>query len=413
MAGRGQIRGGGEGMDKARRTRWMMRAASLVFAVILWFFVTWDGTSFISKDLRVPLRFQDMADGYSVSSEVKTIDVRLEGSFESLALINGDSITASVGLQDLRQGKYRLPVQISALPANIRVTGTNPNAVDFELFRMIERTMRPSLTLLDEIPQNMSMGGVTVTPQEISVKGPEADVLAVRRAEVKSGVRDLMDGEHELAVYLESDGRDTSGLVIDPPSVMVRAEFTQSMREAAVPIKVSITGEPREGFGVGSVTVSPDTATLRGAREWLEAISELEINAIDVTDHTESMNVDIPLESPNPNVTVVGPNYVNVRVELRTAVEIKTFAGVNISVYGASGAKKWSVLPPSASVTVERSLTASAPFDVSSPPLELYVDVTNIVAPQIVLPVLVRNAARGMSVIRIEPQQVTVSAMTP
>ncbi|MDR1472502.1 MAG: hypothetical protein LBS75_08250 [Synergistaceae bacterium] len=400
-------------MDKAQRTRWIMRAASLVFAVILWFFVTWDGTSLISKDMRIPLEYQDMADGYSLSGAAQTADVRLEGSFEALAMIDGDSITASVGMRDLKPGKYRLPVQISTLPPNIRVTSVNPSVVEFELFRMIERKMRPSLTLLGEAPQNMSLGNVTITPPEVSVKGPEADVLAVRRAEVRGSAKDLTGGEKSLPVLLDSGGDASRVLAIDPPSVRVSAEWTQSMREAVVPIRVKVTGEPLDGFEVGAVAASPDSVTLRGARERLEGIKELEVNAIDVTSHSESVNVDMPIEAPDGGVTIVGPDHVNVTVELRAAVEIKAYSGVSINIHGAPNPDRWRVSPPSASVTVERSLIASSPFDPGKPPLELYVDVTNIVASQITLPVLVRNAAGGTSVLRIEPRQVSVSAAVP
>jgi hypothetical protein len=139
----------------------------------------------------------------------------------------------------------------------------------------------------------------------------------------------------------------------------------------------------------------------------------LEINAIDVTGHTENMNVDIPLEPPNNDITIIGPDYVNVRVELHTAMETKTFTGVQINIRGALNAKGWNVSPQTANVTVERSMLASSQFDVSKPPLELYVDVTNVVAPRLVLPILTDNVAAGMNVIRIEPQQVSVSAVIP
>ncbi len=40
-----------------------------------------------------------------------------------------------------------------------------------------------------------------------------------------------------------------------------------------------------------------------------------------------------------------------------------------------------------------------------SVPCELYVDVSNIVSKQLVLPVLVRNLKSGFKVVRIEPEQ--------
>ncbi|MDR1651172.1 MAG: hypothetical protein LBR87_05245, partial [Synergistaceae bacterium] len=62
-------------MDKPARTRWLMRGASLAFAVILWFFVAWDRTVLTTRDLTVPLTYQDLPDGYSISNEIQSVEV--------------------------------------------------------------------------------------------------------------------------------------------------------------------------------------------------------------------------------------------------------------------------------------------------------------------------------------------------
>ena len=45
-------------MDKTSRNRWLARGASLAFAVILWFYVTWEGTELTSRKFTVPLSYQ-------------------------------------------------------------------------------------------------------------------------------------------------------------------------------------------------------------------------------------------------------------------------------------------------------------------------------------------------------------------
>jgi YbbR domain-containing protein len=397
-------------MDRARRTRWFLRGASLVFAVILWLFVTWDGTSLSTRSLSVPLAYQDLPDGYSISQAPQNVSVRLEGRLESLALLNRSDITAVVGMRDLRPGKYRLPVQLTA-PGNVRVLSYSPNAVDFELFRMIERTIRPVLTLQDELPGGLLMSSVDITPSEIIIKGPEADVLAVRRAEARSTVREMTGGERELRVFLVSEGGSIDNLTVEPQSVMVRADFRENLQELRVPVKIQLTGVPGDGLKVGSVVISPDFVVLRGTKEALSGVAEISLHDIDISGLTDDMNADIPLEPPSDSMSIVGEGYVNVRVNLRSAAETRTFLTVPISLFGAESDERWSLSPPTASVTVERPVNSGAPFDPDVPPVELYVDVTNVVASQLTLPVLVRDVEDGLTIIRIDPQQVSVTAV--
>jgi hypothetical protein len=46
-----------------------------------------------------------------------------------------------------------------------------------------------------------------------------------------------------------------------------------------------------------------------------------------------------------------------------------------------------------------------------SAPCELYVDVSNIVSNQLMLPVLVKNLRKDLQIVQIEPEQVVVTAI--
>jgi YbbR domain-containing protein len=386
-----------------------MRGASFAFALILWYFVTWDTSGLSTRELRVPLLYQDIPDGYSLSNIIQNVEVRLEGRGVELALLNTGEITASVGVSDLRPGKYRLPIQM-VTPSYVRVLSYSPNVVDIELFRMIERSFRPTLALKDELPENMAVSSVDIRPAEVTVKGAEAAVMALRRAEVRSTVKEMAGGEREMAVVLMDENGDVHGLVPEPPTVVASARFTATLQEARIPVRTQVTGTPGYGFEVANVVLSPDVVTLRGTRDALLGVSEITINPIDVSGHTESMNVDIPLESPSDAIAIIGADHVNLRIDLRAGVETRTFLGVPIKLLGTNEAEKWTVSPASAGVTVEK-LAAAAALDPESPPLELYVDVTNVVSSQISLPILVQNVKSGVSVIRIEPPQVVITAV--
>jgi YbbR domain-containing protein len=372
--------------------------------------VTWEGTELTSRKFTVPLNYQGIPEGYSISRTIDNVEVRLEGRLEEFALMNRRDIVASVGMSDLRPGKYSLPIQVVS-PSGLRVSSYSPNTVDFELFRMISRSLRPSLVLQGDMPENLVLSSVDVTPSEVAVRGPEAAVMEVRRAEARIAAADMIGGvERELPVLLLKEDGEAANIEADPPSVMAKAYFIRTTQETRVPVNVRVTGTPGGGLEIGKVVISPDTVLLRGTGADLMGVSALTLNPIDVTGHTENMNMDIPLEPPSDSMTIIGTDSVSLTVEFRNAVETRTFLGVPVELRGASGATKWSLSPQAASVTVERPSVPGTAFDPDDPPLELYIDATNVVTSQLTLPVLVDNAAAGVNVIRIEPSQVTITA---
>jgi YbbR domain-containing protein len=235
--------------------------------------------------------------------------------------------------------------------------------------------------------------------------------MAVRRAEVRGSVRDLTGGERDLKVFVMNENEQAEDITIEPDVVRVRANFTKAVREIRARVNVQVKGVPGGGLEVGSVVVSPDVIALRGTKDAIRGVSEIVVEPIDVTGHTEDMHVEIPLEAP-PGMDFAGTNRVSVDVKFQRAVENRTYLSVHIGLRGVENAKDWVVSPPSASVTVEkeRPEDGSPAFDPERVPLELYIDATNVVASQMVLPILTQNEDAGIKVIRIEPRQVTLTA---
>jgi YbbR domain-containing protein len=411
MAAKGRLHKFFDFSDESTRTRIALQVLSLVFAMSLWLFVTWDGTATSVRNISVPLKYPDLQDGYSIADAAAVIDVTLEGRIEALALMDRNEITASVAVNDLRPGKYRLPVQLE-IPEGVRLSAYSPHTVDVELFRIIERTLRPALSVVGSPPENLSLGSVSINPAEVVTRGPEALILSVRRAEVRESVENLMIGINgDLAVKLVGDDGDVEGILIEPRLVRVMAKLEEAVDLKRVPVMVSAEGIPAEGFDIGIVSVSPDMVTLRGRRSSLQRVDEIVLNAIDVTGHSETMDIDVPIDPPAEGIAVLSADKANVRIEFDSAIEAATFQNVPVSVTGLGVYSDWALDPATASVTLERTVAGTAQFDMGSPPLELYVDVTNVVTRRMVLPVLVRNLSEDVRILRIDPERITINAL--
>lgn len=404
--------GGPDLSDEMKKTRWVLRILSVAFAVALWIFVTWDGTALSTREIAVPLKFADLLDGYSATSATRDVKVVIEGRQELLAF-GTNTITASVGMQDLRPGKYRLPVQVS-VPESTRLVSCTPRFVEFELFRIIERTLQPRLAPPGDLPDGYSLEEFETIPSEVTVRGSESEVTSIRRAEIQGTFKELRSGlAKELPVLLMGEKDVVRGLAVKPEKVQVRAVFTESFEEKTVPVRAITTGSPTAALEVSSITVSPDFVTLRGPRGELQDISEIRLNAIDVSNASEDMDYDVPLIAQGSKVTVLGSPYAHVRVEFHSAVERYTFLNVPIAVRGRGVYENWDTVPSRADVTIEWSAVPGMSINRTNPPFELYVDVTNVVSQRISLPLLVKDLPLGIKIIRLEPEQITIRAIIP
>ena len=398
--------------DKTSRMRWFLRMLSLVFAVALWLFVTWDGSAMSTRQFEIPLKYTDTSDGYSISNKTSNITVVVEGRLEVLAILSRNMITASVSMNGLKPGTYRLPVQLS-IPDNLRLVSYSPQVVDFSLFRIIERRLKPNLVVKGEMPHDFSIGNIEITPQEVVVKGSETEVLSVRRAEVSQTFPWLrLHSGSELPVYLAGDRGEVKGLTVEPKQVRVSVTFAEATDEATVPVKVPLKGVPADGLEVSSVMVSPDVVVLHGYKNTLSKIQALSTDPVDVSGIDSDSEFEVSMRPPE-GTRIDVPGAAKVRVVLGSATETRTFFNVPVKVYGKSAYSNWKLSPSTVTVTIERPLSSKQHTERETPPVGLYVDVANVVSDQLTLPVLVRDAAVGIKVLRIEPAQVELRASQP
>jgi YbbR domain-containing protein len=78
---------------------------------------------------------------------------------------------------------------------------------------------------------------------------------------------------------------------------------------------------------------------------------------------------------------------------------------------GAVQGREWKISPQSVKLTIQGTKADVDALQSGSVPCDLYVDVSNIVSKQLNLPVLVKNLRSDFKVLRIEPEQVTVTVV--
>lgn len=183
----------------------------------------------------------------------------------------------------------------------------------------------------------------------------------------------------------------------------VRNPRVERATAKAVPVVPTIVGEPRFGYSLLGVQVTPAAVSIRGEPQQLEAVQRVTTEPINMTGATRDIVQDVAVIAPAG--TEVGVR-VRVSIQIAPAIAITVLRGVRVQVVGA---------PPGTAVDLQ---PATVQVRVSGPVLLVTrlradeftatVQAADLAAGQHTLPVRVRGPAE-VEVFDIQPAQIVVT----
>lgn len=208
---------------------WVLKLLSLVFSLVLWFFVM--GEQKLELGYTVPLELKNVPTGLMVANDVPSlVNIRISGPRTVLANLRPSDISIVVDLGDLQPGLTsfkRLEERLN-IPSVLKVTRLSPSYIDVKLERIKEKTVPVRVTLAGSLPDGYSLGEVGVKPNRIVLKGAEGELKDL--SEVVTDPVDVADVRESfsLMVPVNYQGKFTS--VKDVQSVEVRVEVSKPPR---------------------------------------------------------------------------------------------------------------------------------------------------------------------------------------
>jgi YbbR domain-containing protein len=386
---------------------------SLVISLVLWAFVAWDGNSDGTRSMSANIEYLNLQRGYSMFDNTRRVEIRLVGRINALSRVEQSDVSARVDLQGLQPGKYSLPINIST-PPFVRVRSWQPSTADVEIYRHVERTVAVSYRIEGNLPEGMAVSSVNILPKEAVISGPESDVLSVQSVEAVIPASKIKDGE-AIVLPLKVTGQQVNPhrVAITPNQAEVTVSLENEILGESIPVEVSVIGTPADGYELDSIVVVPSTVAIKGKSTAVKKMTSLVLPPVDISGLDQNLNLMLPLQpvEMTPEVEISGPDRARVEIYIRKKMAEKTFSGVGVMTEGSVQGKEWKLSPMSVKLTISGTKADIDALHSGSVPCELYVDVSNIVSKQLVLPVLVRNLKSGFKVVRIEPEQVTVTAV--
>jgi len=384
-----------------------LKIVSVALAIFLWMYASGDRDE--EKTFFVPVEYRNVPEGISVTAQTEEVEVQVSAPPALLSSLNARDVICEVDLRGLKSpSRHRLPVKIS-LPPGFSIISVKPSYIEVELHRMIERVMSVEVEIAD-IPEGYIVHSVNTVPDKVVVKGREELITKVTGAVVRLPWEKVSSGESVRAsVELKAQDEIPSGLTIEPSWVNVSVSAEKGFPRKEVPVEVQLRGAPDPDFAVESLVVVPGRVTLEGPPNVLSGIVSVKTAPVSVEGLSKSDERTVALEIPK-GVSLQGEGQAEVKIELRERTVSRTFFDIPVKIAGRGVYSKWRLDPDRVDIVLEGPPSAVERLNPKELPIEVYVDISNIVSKQISAAPKVRLQGVDVRVVKIEPPQVMLYA---
>lgn len=217
-------------MFKLLTENWALKLLSLVFALILWFFVM--GERKLERSYAVPLEMKNIPAGMMVANEVPTeVEVRINGPRTLLMNLHAEDMRIVVDLKDLPPGLTsfkRLEERLN-IPAPLKVTRLSPSYVDILVDRVGIKKVPVKAAVTGRPANGFWVQKVVAVPDTVTVEGAESELKVLERI-----------GTAPVSI------EGASSNLVEMVPLDYRGKYTRVKKPGNVEVKITIGPKPEK-----------------------------------------------------------------------------------------------------------------------------------------------------------------------
>ncbi|HWR61798.1 MAG TPA: CdaR family protein [Clostridia bacterium] len=385
------------------------RILSIMLALLLWVYVITEQNPDITKDIIIPVKlvntvFLEESNMILVSDPSSfKLTLKIKGKNKVLEKLNESTVEAVADMEGHRlKGDNFLEIKINGIPESVNILQKSSESLKVVLEQRVTTQKSVQINLMGNPQQGMAAMASLMVPSDVIIIGAESQIRKISSVRVDVDIAGSAGAVKKILPVrvLDENGKDISGITIDPVNVEVSIPVENTKR---VSVEADLTGKPAEGHLVNSISAAPGEILIAGKPEVLAGINSIKTEKIDITGETADVSRDIRLVLPEgiELVNAVGTAKVTVDIEknVTSEITISSFEHRNL----AEGMKLDSIQGEVvASLKGAESRVADAAGHIS-----FYVDLKNAVEGNNVIDVS-WEAPEGIEVLSVLPHQVTV-----
>jgi len=153
----------------------LLKAVSIVLAIILWMFVV--GEERAEVGLSIPLELINLPPHLLITSEVpRDINVRVNGPRRLLRRLQTEALHKTIDLSGVREGNvfFEITPDSLLLPHGVEVVSISPDAIGLALERLSEKELQILASLEGKPEEGFDVDSVVFKPEKVVVQGPSS-----------------------------------------------------------------------------------------------------------------------------------------------------------------------------------------------------------------------------------------------
>lgn len=307
-----------------------LKIISVLAAILIWIYVVDVQNPEIEITYRsVPVSFvnrESLAEfGLSIVDEITpTIDVRVRGRRKVLSDVKNSDIRATADLIGYnRAGDFFVPVQVQVPDSSVLVIDKKPYTVPIKLDKIIQVQKAVNVNPIGKLSDSYMASEPVVTPNMVVLEGPAVILNTVDRVCVDVNLEDVNDDiivKPKIKLF-NKDGEEIVDHNIKKDVEVVEVRY-KVMKVKTVPVMPNLTGE----FSVldaamEKTEVIPSNIKIAGEKEIIDNITQIATQAVDLSQITDSTELDIPVIIPDGVHAVDNVSSVKVKIEVKRQAE--------------------------------------------------------------------------------------------
>ena len=274
----------------------LFRLLALGIAVLMWMFVINEENPDYSKTYRnIPMQI-DGVEHLSRSNLVivnggsATISAKITGKRDRMKLISSDKLLAAVDVSSITEpGTYPLNFTVRVDVPDVTVTTKSPQQITVEVVRFSSASVPVTVELTGALGADLTAKGCSVTPNAITVRGPEEVVARIKSARIKynlSGVESSVNEktDYELLDYAGNPVKDKL-LTVDAPSVQLKIPLVMTKR---IPLTIGYYSSDLISADLIQATMSVDSLLLEGDPDVIRNLNQIQVGSISLRNMVEA-----------------------------------------------------------------------------------------------------------------------------
>lgn len=379
---------------------WGLKILSFLFAILLWNSVVTSTNPEVSRTVPdVPITIigveqfseKNLALLKSISSSVRSAKVTLDIKRNDLSKFDENDeniISLTLDLSKIpATGTY--DIKLIATTTQGTVSKVVPDSIEVEVDEKEDRVIPVDCEVVGELGNNYHRGPLSLTPNAIQVSGAKSIVQEIEKAYLRLDLNDRIESINLPKEYtlIDKSGSaiDASSLIISHNEVLLEMVITP---KKTLKITAALLGEDKiaEGYEIIDISVEPETIEVTGAAEWLEGLTSLPLEAIDLTGHFESIFIQELKILPIDYIELLGAKTASVLIEIGEKMSEVIFEQVSIELRNVPSGFEIQDFDAKIDITVRAPsilINNIAPSHIT-----LFVDMTGAKEGETVLPIL-------------------------